>query len=201
MDAGLKQIATYFDASIAVQRRVADSCAEQILGASNAMATALKAGNKILLCGNGGSAADCQHFAAELVSGMSRNVKRPALAAIALTTDTSFLTAHANDRGFDGIFERQIEALGRSGDILVAISTSGRSENVRRAASAARALTIGTIGLIGFDAPLAQEVEYAIVIPDRNTQHIQEAFLAVEHLLCTLVEQALFGATKEAGDA
>ncbi len=160
------------------------------------MVSALKAGNKVLLCGNGGSAADCQHMATELVGRLSREIERPAMAAIALTTDTSLLTAHANDHGFDGVFERQIEALGRPGDILVAISTSGRSENVRRAVRTARAMGIGTIGLMGNDGPLEHEVEHAVVIPDRDTQHIQEALLPVEHLLCSLVERALFGPPK-----
>jgi phosphoheptose isomerase len=199
MEADLHQIAAYFDDSIALQRRVADSCARQIVGASAAIAAALKAGNKVLLSGNGGSAADCQHMAAELVSGLSPDVERPALAAIALTTDTSLLTAYANDHGFDGVFERQVDALGHPGDVLIVISTSGRSENVRKAVRAAKAKGIGTVGLMGEGGPLAREVEHAIVIPDRNTQHIQEALLPVEHLICFLVEQALFGHPKAKG--
>ena len=193
MDSGLKRISSYLNDLVALQSGLAESCAGQIWAASSAVARVLKGGNKVLLCGNGGSAADCQHLAAELVSGLSRDATRPALAAIALTTDTSFLTAHANDRGFDGIFERQIEALGRAGDILVAISTSGRSQNVIRGARAARAIGLDTVGLMGLDAPLAQEVDHAIVVPSRDTQHLQESFLAIEHLLCALVEQALFG--------
>src|SRR5438309_7765030 len=127
MGTQLKYIAGYLDASIAVQRRVVDSCAIQILAASDALAAGLREGNKVLLCGNGGSAADCQHMASELVSGLARDSDRPGLSAIALTTDTSFLTARANDHGFDEIFERQVQVLGRRGDVLIAISTSGRS--------------------------------------------------------------------------
>src|SRR5437879_3483130 len=98
-----------------VQRHVASQCAEQLVVAAGALTVALRAGNKVLLCGNGGSAADCQHMAAELVSRLSREADRPGLAAIALTTDTSFLTAYGNDFGFDGVFERQVEALGKKG--------------------------------------------------------------------------------------
>jgi D-sedoheptulose 7-phosphate isomerase len=193
MEARLKEISGYLNASIAVQGRVADSCATQILAASDAMVLAFNSGNKVLLCGNGGSAADCQHIAAELLLRLTRAVERPALAAVALTTDTSFLTAHGNDYGFDGVFERQVEALGRPGDVLVAISTSGRSENVRRAVRAAKKQGMVTIGLMGADGPLAGDVLFAVVIPDRDTQHIQEALLPVEHLICLLVERAMFG--------
>jgi D-sedoheptulose 7-phosphate isomerase len=193
MDARLRQIAGYLDAAIALQHQIADSCADQIAAASDVMATTFKAGNKVLLCGNGGSAADCQHMAAELVSRLSREVERPGLPALALTTDTSFLTAYGNDFGFGGVFERQVEALGCTGDALVAISTSGKSENVRRAVQAAKVKGIATIGLMGEGGSLALEVDYAIVVPSRNTQHIQEALLPVEHLLCLLVEEALFG--------
>jgi phosphoheptose isomerase len=200
MDARLKQISGYLDASIAVQRLVADACATQILAASEAAASALKAGNKLLLCGNGGSAADCQHMAAELVSRITRDVERPGLAAVALTTDTSFLTAYGNDFGFDGVFQRQVDALGRPGDVLVAISTSGRSENVRRAVRAAKSKGIVTIGLMGESGPLAQDVELAVVIPDRHTQHVQEALLPIEHIICLLVEQAMFGDRKARAD-
>jgi phosphoheptose isomerase len=192
MGAQLEYIAGYLDASIAVQRRVVDSCAAQILAVSDALAAGLREGYKVLLCGNGGSAADCQHMAAELVSRLSHEMTRPGLAALALTTDTSLLTAYSNDYGFEGVFERQVEALGRPGDAVVAISTSGRSENVRRAVRAARAKGMVTIGLIGGNGPLADEVDYAVVIPDRDTQHVQEALLPVEHLICLLVERALF---------
>jgi D-sedoheptulose 7-phosphate isomerase len=196
MDDRIMLITGHLDHSIAVQRRIADSCATQVLAASDAAIMALKGGNKVLLCGNGGSAADCQHMAAELMGRLSRGVERPGMAAVALTTDTSFLTAYANDFDFHGVFERQIGALGRPGDVLIAISTSGRSENVRRAVRMAKTMRIATIGLIGEGGPLTEEVDYAVVIPDRDTQHVQEALLPVEHIVCLLIEQALFGKTK-----
>jgi D-sedoheptulose 7-phosphate isomerase len=188
----LKQIQAYVDAATAVQQRAARHCAAAIVDAADLIESALRAGNKVLLCGNGGSAADCQHMAAEFTSRLSKR-ERPALAAIALTTDSSFLTAYGNDYGFDGVFARQIEALGRAGDVLVAISTSGRSANVRRAVRAAKDRNMTTIGLLGEGGPLTQDVDKAIVVPDRDTQHVQEAMLPIEHLICQLVEEAMFG--------
>jgi D-sedoheptulose 7-phosphate isomerase len=188
----LKQIQAYVDAATAVQQKAARNCAAAIVDAADLIESALRAGNKVLLCGNGGSAADCQHMAAEFTSRLSRR-ERPALAAIALTTDSSFLTAYGNDYGFDGVFARQIEALGRAGDVLVAISTSGRSANVRRAVQAAKDRNMTTIGLLGEGGPLTQDVDKAIVVPDRDTQHVQEAMLPIEHLICQLVEEAMFG--------
>jgi D-sedoheptulose 7-phosphate isomerase len=193
MDKRLDQIAAYLDAVITLQHRIADSCDRQIVAASDVMTATFKGGKKVLLCGNGGSAADCQHMAAELVSRLSRDRERPGLPALALTTDTSLLTAYGNDFGFGGVFERQVDALGFTGDALVAISTSGGSENVRRAVRVAKTKGMSTIALTGEGGALALEVDIAIVIPSRNTQHIQEALLPVEHLLCWLVEQAVFG--------
>jgi D-sedoheptulose 7-phosphate isomerase len=179
--------------SAAVQLRVPEACGKQIAAAVELLVAAFKRGDKLLLCGNGGSAADCQHVATELVSRLSSDFERPALPALALTTDTSFLTAFGNDYGFAGVFRRQVEALGRPGDALLAVSTSGRSENVRLAVAAARERGMATIGLLGDGGPLAGEVDVAIVIPTRDTQHIQEAMLSVEHLMCSLVERAMFG--------
>jgi len=176
----------------ALQDRVADACAGQVVVAAEAITEALRAGNKVLLCGNGGSAADCQHVATELVSRLSADFTRPALAAVALTTDTSFLTGYGNDHGFEGVFARQVEGLGRPGDVLVAISTSGRSRNVREAVRVAAERGLRTVGLLGEGGPLTEEVELAIVIPDRDTQHVQEAMLPLEHVLCSLVERSLF---------
>ena len=193
MDPRLKTIDDYLNVSVTLQQQVGAQCGAQILAASRAIASALQAGNKVMMCGNGGSAADCQHMATELVSRLSAEFERPPIAAIALTTDTSVLTAYANDYGFDGVFERQVDTLGRAGDALVAISTSGRSENVRRAVRRAKATDMETIGLVGEDGPLAQEVDHAIVVPGRDTQHIQEALLPIEHLICLLIEKALFG--------
>jgi phosphoheptose isomerase len=163
-----------------------------VVDAAALMADALAGGGKLLLCGNGGSAADCQHVAAELVSRLSSDFERPALPAIALTTDTSLITGFSNDFGFAGLFERQVEALGRPADVLIAISTSGRSENVLRAVRTARRLGLRTLGLTGEDGPLASEVDRAIVVPTTQTQHVQEALLAIEHVLCDLTERMLF---------
>lgn len=191
MDERINLIQNYADATAALQRKTADECAPAIVEIADVIVDALRTGNKVLLCGNGGSAADCQHIAAEFTSRLSKR-ERGALAAIALTTDSSFLTAYGNDYGFDGVFARQVEAIGRSGDVLIGISTSGRSENVRRAVRMARERGMTTIGLLGEGGPLASEVHKAVVIPDRDVQHVQEALLPVEHLICQLVEDAMF---------
>jgi phosphoheptose isomerase/UTP-glucose-1-phosphate uridylyltransferase len=190
----IEEAQAYLTESLAVQRRSFAGCVTQLVDAANAAAESLKAGGKILLCGNGGSAADCQHVATELVGRLSKQLTRPAMAAIALTTDTSFLTAYANDVGFEGIFARQVEALGRPGDVLIGISTSGRSANVARAVEMARGRQMITIALVGEGGSLGEAVEHAIVVPDRDTQHIQETMLPLEHLLCLLIEDALHGA-------
>ncbi len=158
----------------------------------DAITSSLRDGGKLMICGNGGSAADSQHVAAELTSRLTKDFERPGIAAIALTTDTSFLTAYANDFGFDGIFERQVRAIGRKGDALLAISTSGGSANVRLAVQAARDLGIFTVALVGEGGPLESDADQAIVIPSRDTAHIQEAMLAVEHVLCHALERELF---------
>src|SRR5213078_2961111 len=124
---------------------------------------------------------------------LSRDVTRPAMAAIALTTDTSFLTAHANDVGFEDVFARQVEALGRPGDVLIGISTSGRSANVLRAVATAHDRGMVTMALVGEGGALGDVVDHAIVVPDRDTQHIQETMLPLEHLLCLLIEGELHG--------
>jgi D-sedoheptulose 7-phosphate isomerase len=191
------QVAAWMEAAADLQRRVPAACGAQIAASVEVIATSMKSGGKLLLCGNGGSAADCQHVATELVSRLSRDFERPALAAVALTTDTSFLTAFGNDYGFEGVFARQVEALGRPGDVLLGISTSGHSKNVRRAVQVARERGLTTIGLVGEGGPLSDEVDIAIVIPDRDTQHVQEAMLPVEHLICGLVERAVFEDTEE----
>lgn len=178
--------------SAAVQQKTAEQCGDSILAAADLIAAAFKKGGKLLLCGNGGSAADCQHMAAEFTSRLTADFARPALPAIALTTDTSFLTAFANDIEFDGIFARQVEALGRPGDVLLGISTSGGSKNVIRAVEQARAMQLATIVLSGSRGALREKVDVAICIPSESTQHIQEAHLAVEHIICYFVERALF---------
>jgi D-sedoheptulose 7-phosphate isomerase len=183
--------------SAEVKRRVADQSAEAIVAAAGVIVETFRAGGKVLLCGNGGSAADCQHMAAELVSRLTSDFVRPGLPAVALTTDTSFLTAFANDCGFEGIFARQVQALGRPGDLLIGISTSGSSPNVIQAVEAARTAGMRTVTLTGEGGSLAGLADVAIAIPSANTQYIQEAHLTVEHILCDLVERCLF---EEHGD-
>ncbi|MBV9101626.1 MAG: SIS domain-containing protein [Candidatus Dormibacteraeota bacterium] len=188
----LEHVAERIERTITAQQRVATACAGSIVAAAEVVSGAFRAGNRLLLCGNGGSAADSQHVAAEFVSRLYREQDRPALPALALTTDTSFLTAYSNDVGFAGVFARQVEAHGRPGDVLMVISTSGRSDNVLRAADAARRRSMRVIALLAADARLAREADVAIVVPVRDTQVAQECFLTVEHLLCELVERELF---------
>jgi D-sedoheptulose 7-phosphate isomerase len=176
------------DVTIAMARNHAPAVA----AAADLITTRFRAGGKLLLCGNGGSAADCQHLAAEFVSRLTRDVNRPALPAIALTTDSSYLTGYANDFGFDGVFARQIEALGTADDVLMAISTSGSSRNILAAVDAARHKRVAVVALLGEDGPLGQLADVAVRVPSRDTQVIQQVHLAVEHLICQLVEQAMY---------
>ncbi len=188
----LQRIANHLLDSAEVKRQTAAKCAESIVKAADLITGSFLSGGKVLLCGNGGSAADCQHMAAEFVSRLSKDFERRALPAIALTTDTSFLTAFSNDCGFEGVFERQIEALGSAGDVLIGISTSGNSPNVIRGVEAARKKNMRTIALTGNGGRLTAIPDVAIAVPSVNTQHIQEAHLAVEHIVCELVEFMLF---------
>jgi D-sedoheptulose 7-phosphate isomerase len=176
-----------------VKRLTAEKCVGAVVEAAKLMAATFRAGGKVVLCGNGGSAADCQHMAAELVGRFRPGIERPGLAAVALTTDSSIVTAYANDVGFDAVFARQVQALGRAGDVLVAISTSGASRNVLRAADAARSLGMRVVALTGNRGSLAAMADVAVEVPSDDTQHIQEAHLAVEHAVCVLVEDMLFG--------
>jgi len=169
--------------------------AEAVARAADLIINSVKAGGKVLIFGNGGSAADAQHIAAELVNRL--NYDRPPIAAIALTTDTSILTSVANDSSFDDLFERQLRALGQRGDVALAISTSGNSPNVLRAVDAARELGIKTVALAGRNGgKLASAVDVALVVDARSTQRIQETHITIGHILCELVEEALFGAKR-----
>jgi D-sedoheptulose 7-phosphate isomerase len=161
-----------------------------VLRATARCADALGRGRKLLLCGNGGSAADCQHLAAELVGRLDRD--RRALRAVALTTDSSALTAIANDYGYDQVFARQLDGLGAPGDVLLALSTSGRSPSVLAAVHAARARGIASIALTGKGGgPLADACDLAIVVPSDVTARIQEAHGLIGHALCFGIERAL----------
>jgi len=166
---------------------------EAIFGMAEELVRCLQEGNKLLICGNGGSAADSQHFAAELVGRLQRD--RAPLPAMALSTDTSILTAIGNDYSYDEIFSKQVEALARPGDILIGISTSGRSANVLKAVAAAKARQVKTLALSGRDGgPLAEAADRTIVVPSRTSQHIQEGHIAIIHIWCEIIEDTLFPA-------
>ncbi|MCH9029956.1 MAG: D-sedoheptulose 7-phosphate isomerase [Bacteroidetes bacterium] len=174
--------------------KIEQKCKDDILKAVNTLSEAFRNGNKLLLCGNGGSAADCQHIATELMIRLSHHIQRPALPAIALTTDTSNLTAGGNDFGFENIFTRSIQGLGNEGDVLLVISTSGNSGNVIKAAETARSKGMKVIGFLGGDGgKLKSLVDLPIVIPSSNVQRIQEGHITVAHIICELVEEELYG--------
>jgi D-sedoheptulose 7-phosphate isomerase len=171
-----------------------DTIHQSLFSAARLTAEAMQSGRKLLVCGNGGSAADSQHIVAEFVSRLT--VDRPALRAIALTTDTSILTAIGNDYSFDNVFSRQIEALGQPGDVLLAISTSGNSPNCIKALEQARALDLSTIALTGNSGGnMATLADINIIVPSTVTMNIQESQLALEHIFCMLVERCYFGPT------
>jgi D-sedoheptulose 7-phosphate isomerase len=177
--------------SIETKRAFFDSHADTVARAAEVLIETIRADGKVLIFGNGGSAADAQHIAAELVNRL--NYDRPPIAAIALTTDTSILTSVANDAAFADLFERQVQALGRAGDAVIAISTSGNSPNVLKAVEAARALGIKIIALAGRNggrlAPLA---DVALVVETESTQRIQETHITIAHILCELIEDGLY---------
>ena len=163
-----------------------------VVEAGRITAEAMKAGRKLLVCGNGGSAADAQHLVAEFVSRLT--VDRPALRAIALTTDTSILTAIGNDYSYDNVFERQVEALGIEGDILLAISTSGNSKNCVKALKLAKTMGIHTIAYTGNNGgAMKDHADLNVIIPSDTTMNIQESHLALEHIFCMVVERYYFG--------
>ena len=186
----VKKIQSHFEESIETKRATMASIIPEIVEAGELMVETLRNGGKILSCGNGGSASDAQHFAAELVCRYERN--RKALGAIALTADTAVLTAAGNDYDFSKIFSRQVEALGRSGDLLVAITTSGQSDNVRLAVETSLELGLQVIALTGKDggklAPLIENKGLELRVPSAVTARIQEAHAIIIHCICDLVE-------------
>jgi len=182
------RIEQIFKESIAVKQKTLEKNREAIRLAVAAIVKSFKAGNKVILFGNGGSAADSQHVAAEFVGRFQK--ERRALPAVALTTDTSCLTALSNDYSFDIVFSRQIEALGQAGDTAIAISTSGNSRNVMEGVTTARKLGLRTIALTGGDGgALASMAEVALIVPSEVTARVQEAHSVILHCLCELVEQ------------
>ncbi|MCG3159314.1 MAG: Phosphoheptose isomerase [Acidobacteria bacterium] len=176
--------------SLEAKRRFFDESSKDVARAARMVIEAMTAGGKLLIFGNGGSAADAQHIAAELAFKMGR--EREALPALALTTDTSLLTAISNDRSFDFVFARQIQAIGRRGDIVLAISTSGNSPNVIEAVKQAREMEIKTIGLLGAGGgKLAALVDLPLIVPHSETPRIQEVHIAASHIICQLIEDEL----------
>lgn len=163
--------------------------------AANVIALTFKIGNKVLICGNGGSAADSQHFAAEFVNAFARDLSRKALPAIALSTDTSILTSIANDYQFENVFSRQVEAYGKPGDVLVILTTSGSSENCLSAVNMAKSLGMTSIAFTRKAGQVSSLAEITIEVPSQNTQHIQECHMLAYHVITELVEDILFRET------
>lgn len=191
--AALTAVERHLTASADVKRAAAATCSEPLVRLAAELITCFQQRGRLLLCGNGGSAADCQHIAAEFVSVLNQNFVRPSLAAIALTTDTSFLTASANDFGFENIFARQVEGLGRPGDVVLGITTSGNSPNVVAALRRGKEIGLRTATFTGGTGGAVRLIaDVTICVPSDSTQHIQETHIALAHILCELVEGALF---------
>lgn len=177
-----------------VKLLIEKECSTDIINSINLLVESFKNGKKLLICGNGGSAADSQHIAAEFMIRLSHDLSRPAIPAIALTTDTSNLTAGGNDIGFENVFARNVEGLGNKGDVLIAISTSGNSGNVIKAVEMAHTKEMKVIGFLGGSGgKLKSLVDTAIIIPSQSTQRIQEGHITVAHIICELVERKLYG--------
>lgn len=178
--------------SAEVKKMTADHCSAATMRAAEMIAGSLQAGGKLMFCGNGGSAGDSQHLAAEFVATLDHQRPRHGLAALALTTDTSLLTAYANDFGFEGVFARQVETLGRPGDVLVAISTSGNSANVVKACQAAKTNDIHIIGMTGEGGGrIADLADLLLAVPSSVTMHIQESHIALGHAMTLAVERLM----------
>lgn len=188
----MRMILDLLQESARVKLATADTLAETASVAAHKIAHALKQGGKIMFCGNGGSAGDSQHLAAEFVATLDHRKPREGLAAIALTTDSSLITAFSNDFGFEGIFDRQVETLGHAGDVLFAISTSGNSENVLRAAQVAQQKDILVIALTGQSGgKIAAHADILLNVPSDKTMHIQESHIALGHAITAAVEAEL----------
>jgi len=189
----LERIKQHFDESVQVKMKAVSGLAPIILEAGRMLSNSLKQGHKILICGNGGSAADAQHFSGELLNQLE--LKRPSLPGIALTTDVSTITAIGNDYSFDEVFAKQVHALGQAGDVLVGITTSGNSKNVLRAIEEAHARGLSVIALTGRDGgkipAVLNESDIEIRVPADRTIRIQEVHILVIHCLCDLIDQQL----------
>lgn len=194
----LKFVVSEFEASLSVKQRILEDAqlVQQVTTMGHLLIDRYRQGNKLLVAGNGGSAADAQHIAAEFVSRF--NFDRPGLPALALTTDTSILTAVGNDYGYDRLFSRQVEANGVAGDVFLGISTSGNSANVLEALRACRDKGVTSFGLTGETGGRMLELcDYCLCVPSRDTPRIQEAHILIGHTLCAMVEMAMFEDPRE----
>jgi D-sedoheptulose 7-phosphate isomerase len=193
--AAADQVRALLRRSIAVKEQLVENHATRVVEIAEACAASLAAGGKLMFCGNGGSAADAQHLAAELLIRLRSQVDRQGLPALALATDSSSLTACGNDYDFEAYYARMAETLGRPGDVLIGITTSGRSPNIVRALQAARRKGITTIGLLGGDGGAAlAECDLALVVPSAETGRVQEAHIAIGHAVMELIEDRLIAA-------
>lgn len=188
-----QKIGSIIKESIATKEELLNNCLSEIERCGNLLADVCKKDGKMLFCGNGGSAADSQHLAAEMVVRLRGNINRSAIGAIALTVDPSIMTAGGNDIGFENVFARCVEAYGRSGDVLIGISTSGNSENVLRAIREAKKRGILTIGLLGAGGgKILAECDSSVVVPSNITARIQESHILIGHIWCEMIEENLF---------
>lgn len=189
MNINLK-IADAINDSVNTKKLLLETQAKKIEEIGILIAKQVKLGNKVLFCGNGGSAADSQHLAAELVVRLRSHYNRPAIPGLALTVDTSILTAGGNDIGFDNIFARGVEAFGQKGDVLIGISTSGKSENVIRAVNLANEKGLVTVGLLGGDGgKLNEYCNHSVIVPSNVTARIQESHILIGHIWCEIIEE------------
>ncbi len=186
------RFAAMMQRSAELKRRIAVELADAVVGVVDACEASLRAGGKVIFCGNGGSAADSQHLATEMLIRLRGSVERASWPALALTLDTSMLTAAGNDYGYERVFERPLRGLGRAGDVLFGITTSGRSANVVRALQAAREMAIVTVGLLGGAGEPARGLcDHLLLVPDQETARIQECHIALGHAVLELLEDRL----------
>jgi D-sedoheptulose 7-phosphate isomerase len=188
----IARFAAMMNKSAELKRRIASELAAAVIGVVDACEASLRGGGKLMFCGNGGSAADSQHLATEMLIRLRGTVERPSIAALALTLDPAMLTACGNDYGYDVVFERPLRGLGRKGDMLFGITTSGRSPNVVRALAAAREMGIVTVGLLGgAGEPALGQCDHVLLVPDNETARVQECHIALGHAVLELLEDRL----------
>lgn len=189
----LEKITTTIEESIAVKQELARTCSNEILQCGQILANAAQKDNLIMFCGNGGSAADSQHLAAELVVRLRGHINRKAIKSLALTVDPSIMTAGGNDIGYENVFARGVEAYGRKGDVLVGISTSGSSKNVIKAIEQAKKQDVTVIGLLGNGGgTIASLCDASVIVPSSVTARIQESHILIGHIWCEIIEELLF---------